>query len=160
MNIFARSMGGWLGDKFALARGLTGRVRWLVVVMMAEGAALVLFSRMGALPVAIATMILFSLCVQMAEGATYSVVPFINKRSLGAVSGIVGAGGNLGAVCYAQFFLRSELPLEEVFFYLGFVVATLGALGLSVRFTGETEQVARREFEEGMAANLQPMPAE
>ena len=147
MNLFARSTGGWLGDKFAVRGGLTGRVRWLVVVMIAEGLTLLFFSRMGALPLAIATMILFSLCVQMAEGATYSVVPFINKKSLGAVSGIVGAGGNVGAVCYAQFLLRSDLPLQDVFFYLGFVVASIGTLGLGIRFDGEAEKIAKKDFE-------------
>jgi len=147
MNIFARSLGGWLGDKFAGTSGLTGRVRWLVTVMIAEGLALILFSRMGVLPIAIATMILFSLCVQMAEGATYSVVPFINKRSLGAVSGIVGAGGNVGAVCYAQFLLRSDLPLEDCFFYFGFVVAALGTLGLGIRFNQATEAQAKADFD-------------
>ncbi len=161
MNIFARSTGGWLGDQFAATRGLSGRVRWLVAIMIAEGVALVLFSRMGNLPIAVATMILFSLCVQMAEGATYSVVPFINQRSLGAVSGIVGAGGNLGAVCYAQFFLRSHLPIEEVFFYLGFVVAILGALGLSIRFSAAVEREARREFERGAReSSPEVVPAE
>lgn len=151
MNIFARSMGGFLGDRFAKTGGLTGRVRWLVMVMLAEGVALLVFANMGTLAVAIASMIVFSLCVQMAEGATYSVVPFINKRSLGAVSGIVGAGGNVGAVCYAQFFLRSELPLQDVFFYLGFVVASLGALGVTIRFSEETEQEAQKEFEASSA---------
>lgn len=142
MNLFARSMGGWLGDRFAVASGLAGRVRWLVMVMLAEGVALLIFSRMGVLPVAVATMIIFSLCVQMAEGATYSVVPFINKRSLGAVAGIVGAGGNVGAVCYAQFFLRSELPLQDCFLYFGFVVAAIGVLGLTVRFSDQAEAEA------------------
>lgn len=143
MNLFARSTGGWLGDKFAQTGGLSGRVRWLVIVMIAEGLALLFFSRMGTLGVAITAMIVFSLCVQMAEGATYSVVPFINRRSLGAVSGIVGAGGNVGAVCYAQFFLRSELPLQDVFYYLGFVVASLGVAGVFVRFSPETENEAK-----------------
>lgn len=147
MNIFARSLGGWLGDKFAGTGGLTGRVRWLVVVMIAEGVSLLLFSRMGILPYAVATMVLFSLFVQMAEGATFSVVPFINKRSLGAVSGIVGAGGNVGAVCYAQFLLRSDLPLQDCFFYFGFVVAALGALGMGVRFNEATEAQAKAEFD-------------
>lgn len=147
MNIFARSTGGFLGDRFAKTGGLLGRVRWLVVVMVAEGLALLVFSQMGTLGVAIAAMILFSLFVQMAEGATYSVVPFINKRSLGAVSGIVGAGGNVGAVCYAQFFLYSELPLQNVFFYLGFVVSSLGALGMTIRFSEETEEQAQKDFE-------------
>lgn len=151
MNIFARSLGGWLGDRFASTRGLTGRIRWLVTVMIAEGLTLILFSRMDVLPFAIATMVLFSLCVQMAEGATYSVVPFINKRSLGAVSGIVGAGGNVGAVCYGQFLLHSELPLEDCFFYFGFVVAALGALGIAVRFNEASERAAKEEYESSTA---------
>ncbi len=151
MNLFARSMGGWLGDRFAVTGGLTGRVRWLVTVMLLEGVALLLFSQMGTLGIAIATMIVFSLCVQMAEGATYSVVPFINKKSLGAVAGIVGAGGNVGAVCYAQFLLRSELPLQDVFFYLGFVVAAVGLLGWRIRFDKTTEETARSEYEKTVA---------
>ena len=151
MNLFARSVGGWLGDRFAVTGGLTGRVRWLVTVMMMEGIALLFFSRMGGLGLAIGTMIVFSLCVQMAEGATYSVVPFINRKSLGAVAGIVGAGGNVGAVCYAQFYLRSELPLQDVFFYLGFVVAAVGLLGWRIRFDETTEESARSEFEDTAA---------
>lgn len=151
MNLFARSLGGYMGDRYAANLGLAGRVRWLVVVMVAEGVALSIFARMGTLPLAISTMILFSLCVQMAEGATYSVVPFINKRSLGAVSGIVGAGGNVGAVCYAQYFLRSDLPLEVVFSVLGVVVAVIGILGFAVRFSTETEEEAKLAFAEAAA---------
>lgn len=151
MNLFARSTGGWLGDRFAATGGLTGRVRWLVMVMVVEGLALMVFSRMGHLPLAIGTMIAFSLCVQMAEGATYSVVPFINKRSLGAVSGIVGAGGNVGAVCYAQFLLRSGLPLEDCFLYFGGIVSMIGAVGMTIRFSEESEARARADFEAGLA---------
>lgn len=147
MNLFARSAGGWFGDRFAKFSGLTGRVRWLVVIMMAEGLTLTLFSRMGVLGPAIATMILFSLCVQMAEGATFSVVPFLNRKALGAVSGIVGAGGNVGAVIYAQFYLRSGAELQDCFLYFGAAVICLGALGMLVRFSSEVEGEARREFE-------------
>lgn len=145
MNLFARSMGGWLGDRFSKTGGLSGRVKWLVVVMAVEGVALIFFSRMDILPVAVGAMILFSLFVQMAEGATFSVVPFINKKSLGAVAGIVGAGGNVGAVCYAQFFLRSELPLNDCFFYFGFVVSAIGLLGLGIKFSDKDERAAVEE---------------
>lgn len=147
MNLFARSTGGWLGDKFSKTGGLSGRVKWLVVVMVIEGVALVLFSQMNTLGLAIMTMIIFSLFVQMAEGATYSVVPFINKKALGAVAGIVGAGGNVGAVCYAQFLLRSGSPLEDCFLYFGFIVSAIGLLGLGIRFTKEDEQAAVEEQE-------------
>ena len=115
--------------------------------MVAEGLSLVVFSRMGTVGLAIGTMIVFSLFVQMAEGATFSVVPFINKRSLGAVSGIVGAGGNVGAVVYAQYMLRSGASLEQCFLYYGVAVAVIGLMGFGIRFSEQAEADARREFE-------------
>jgi NNP family nitrate/nitrite transporter-like MFS transporter len=145
MNLFARSTGGYIGDKFSKTGGLAGRVKWLVIVLLAEGAALILFSRMDLLGPAITTMIIFSLFVQMAEGATYSVVPFINKRSLGAVAGIVGAGGNVGAVIYAQFLLRSGSSLQDSFMYFGLAVIAISLLGFSIKFSKEDEEAAVTE---------------
>merc|ERR1719502_304153 len=43
-------------------------------------------------------MICFSICVQMAEGLHFGVVPYVSRPALGIVSGMVGAGGNAGAV--------------------------------------------------------------
>lgn len=146
MNLFARSTGGWLGDKFSVKSGLTGRVRWLVVVMVIEGMLLMVFSRMSVLPAAVGMMIFFSLFVQMAEGATYSVVPFINKRSLGAVSGIVGAGGNVGAVFYAQYMLRTGTPLEDCFMIFGAIVSVIGLVGFSIKFSEVDEKNAVAEM--------------
>ena len=57
-----------------------------------------LFSRMPTAALAIPAMIGFGLFMKMSEGATYAVVPFVNKKALGSVAGIVGAGGNVGAV--------------------------------------------------------------
>lgn len=147
MNLFARSTGGWLGDKFSKTGGLTGRVKWLVIVLGVEGLALILFSRMDVLGPAITTMIIFSLFVQMAEGATYSVVPFINKKSLGAVAGIVGAGGNVGAVIYAQFLLRSGSSLQDCFMYYGFAVVAISLVGFLIKFSKEDEEAAVAEQE-------------
>lgn len=108
MNIFARTLGGVFSDLFAKQGGLKGRVRWLFIALICEGIALVAFSQMHVLSLAIGIMLVFSLFVQMAEGATYGVVPFINKKALGAVAGIVGAGGNVGAVGAAFLFRRDR----------------------------------------------------
>jgi NNP family nitrate/nitrite transporter-like MFS transporter len=97
---------------------------------------------MGQLGWAVMSMVVLGLCVHMAAGATYAVVPFVNRKALGISAGIVGAGGNLGAVCYAQFLLHSTLPLQDVFFYLGFVVAAVGVLGRRIRFEQPVGQPA------------------
>ena len=59
---------------------------------------------------AIATLILFSLCVQMSEGATFSVVRFINKKALGTG---VDAGGNVGEVVTVCSFFAFGVRLSE-----------------------------------------------
>jgi NNP family nitrate/nitrite transporter-like MFS transporter len=134
MNLFARTLGGYLSDRTARRWGVGGRVRLLFVVVLAEGLALMLFSRIGVLGAAVAAMLLFSLLVQMAEGATFGVVPFVNPRALGAVAGIVGAGGNAGAVA-AGFLFRSEsLPMQQGLLYLGMAVTAASAGAWVVRF--------------------------
>ncbi len=143
MNIFARTLGGVFGDKFGEKWGLSGRVKWLFMTLFLEGLALMLFSQMSTLALAIPTLILFSLFVQMSEGATYSVVPFINKKSLGSVAGIVGAGGNAGAVAAGFLFKSSAISWPTAFFILGAVVTTSSFLAFVVNFDEATETEAR-----------------
>lgn len=112
MNIFARTLGGFFGDRFGKMKGLYGRVIFLTIILVVEGIMLTTFSTITYLPVAIVFLILFSLSVQMAEGATFSVVPFINKKAIGSISGIVGAGGNVGAFC-AALLLKSKSAVAE-----------------------------------------------
>lgn len=146
MNIFARTLGGIFSDLFAKKSGLKGRVRWLFIAMLCEGIALLFFSQMHVLTLAIAIMLVFSLFVQMAEGATFGIVPFINKRALGAVAGIVGAGGNAGAVA-AGFLFRSEsLSYQQGLFYLGIAVMIASLCVLVVRFSTEVEAEEARAY--------------
>ncbi len=112
MNIFARTLGGYFGDVFGKKKGLRGRVIFLAVILAIEGVVLSLFSTTTSLYVGMFFLILFSLSVQMAEGATFSVVPFINKKAIGSISGIVGAGGNVGAFL-AAILLKSKSAVAE-----------------------------------------------
>ncbi|MCF6272598.1 MAG: MFS transporter [Rhodobacteraceae bacterium] len=146
MNIFARTLGGIFGDNFGAIWGLKGRTFWLFVVILLEGLALMLFSRMNVLFLAIPMLILFSLFVQMAEGATYSVVPFVNKKALGAVVGVVGAGGNAGAVAVA-FLFKGDILWNDVFLIVGAVVTVASVLALFIRFSPEQEAEEKALFE-------------
>ncbi|WP_202915874.1 MFS transporter [Pontibacter pamirensis] len=151
MNIFARTLGGFFGDKAGIRWGLSGRVWFLGAVILVEGLALLLFSRMTVLPLSIIAMIVFSLFVQMSEGATFSVVPFINKKGMGAVAGIVGAGGNAGAVAAGFLFKVENLSYPDALFIIGLVVAGTSALTLLVRFSPEMEREAQEEMDSLLA---------
>lgn len=145
MNIFARTLGGLFGDNFGALWGLRGRSVWLFICLFFEGCALMVFSQMHVLFLALPALIVFSLFTQMAEGATYSVVPFVNKKALGAVAGVVGAGGNAGAVL-AGFLFKNMIDWSEAFFILGIVVACASFLAFFVRFSEEQEQEQREAF--------------
>ena len=153
LNVFGRTLGGWLSDRFAGRWGLESRVDLLFAAVLAEGLALVLFSRAGGLGMAIATLLVFSLFVQMACGATYGVVPFVNDRALGTVAGIVGAGGNVGAVM-AGFLFRSEgMAVQQGFLYLGLAVTGASVAALVVKLAPAAAPAA----EEWVPHHLRPI---
>ena len=150
MNLFARTLGGIRGDKVGIRFGLRGRTLFLGGVLLLEGIALDVFSRMDILPLAIGAMLVFSLFVQMSEGATFSVVPFINQRALGAVAGIVGAGGNAGAVAAGFLYRMESLSTEMSLLYLGAIVTVASALVFVVRFSPERETEERRVMQRAL----------
>jgi NNP family nitrate/nitrite transporter-like MFS transporter len=150
MNLFARALGGIVSDRCNRKWGLRGRVALLGCTICAEGLGLMLFSRMRWLPLAIASMMLAGLFVKMSNGATYSIVPFINKRVLGGVAGIVGAGGNLGAVL-AGFLFKTSLAWPQALLMLGAIVATCSLLVFLVRFSEADERNARDEIDARLA---------
>lgn len=132
MNIFARALGGIVGDKAGIKFGLVGRMSVLSLCLVLEGLGMMLFSRMNLLPIAIGTMIFFALFVKMSNGATYAVVPFINKKALGSVSGIVGAGGNVGAVLAGFAFKAEGLSYRDAFLYIGIAVVIVALITISL----------------------------
>ncbi|WP_129139951.1 MFS transporter [Modicisalibacter coralii] len=155
MNLFARTLGGVFSDLFARNGGLKGRVRWLFIAMFFEGIALMGFAQMETLAVAIGIMLVFSLFTQMAEGATFGVVPFINKKALGAVAGIVGAGGNAGAVAAGFLFRAETLTYQQGLLYLGMAVMVAAFFTFLVRFSPQVlaeEDAAYRAAADGEAA--------
>ena len=116
---------------------------FLGTVLALEGLALILFCQMATLLMAVGAMIIFNLFVQMSEGATFSVVPFINRRALGSVAGIVGAGGNAGAVAAGFLFRVETLSIEGALLVLGIGVFLVAPLCFLVRFS-ERDQAAER----------------
>lgn len=134
MNLFARALGGIVSDWCHRRWGLHGRTYLLGLTIALEGLALVCFALASWLPAAIGCMLLSGLFIKMSNGATYAVVPFVNKRALGAVAGIVGAGGNVGAVLAGFLFKTSSLTWPQAILILGVVVTASAVLAIAVRF--------------------------
>jgi len=159
MNLFARALGGVLGDAAGLQWGLRGRSYWLGAVLLAEGVALAAFGRMTTLAPAIGVFMLFGLFVCMGCGATYAVTPFINRKGVGAVAGIVGAGGNAGAVAAGFLLKATGVTSPRGLLILGIIVAASALLAPLVRFS-EADEVAVRSEIKGAAPASAPWAAE
>lgn len=132
LNIFARALGGIVSDKIGKRFGFNGKVSLLAILLLFEGVGIMLFSTAGSLVLAIVLLFFFGLCLKMANGATYSIVPFINPKAVGSVAGIVGAGGNIGAMLIG--FLFKSMSYGAAFMYLGAGVFVVGIAVVLVRF--------------------------
>jgi NNP family nitrate/nitrite transporter-like MFS transporter len=78
-------------------------------------------------------------------------VPFVNRKALGGVSGIVGAGGNVGAVA-AGFLVKGTSTTQHALFLLGIIVTLSALCALAVRFSREHKAEERRLYEDALAA--------
>jgi NNP family nitrate/nitrite transporter-like MFS transporter len=84
-------------------------------------------------------MLTFALFLKMSNGATYGIVPFVNQKNVGLVSGIVGAGGNLGGMLFGFLFKSSTITYAEAFTYIGYTVLAVAVIVLITRFKREPE---------------------
>jgi NNP family nitrate/nitrite transporter-like MFS transporter len=159
MNVFARALGGIVSDRCNQRWGLRGRALLIGIMVGAEGLAMMLFSRIHALPLAIAAMMLTGLFVKMSNGANYAVVPFVNKRAIGAVAGIVGAGGNLGAVLAGFLFKAPNLTYPDAFLILGAAILLCSFCAFALRFSHVDELTAKQEMAARLSAAMAPMAA-
>ena len=120
-----------------IAAALPARIpgKWLVMTLFPDGLTLMLFSQVTVLTLAIPSLTLFSLCVRMSEGATCFDVSFINWPALRSVSGIVGAGGNAGAVAAGFLFKTEIITWSTASFIPGAPVAGCSFLTFAVNFS-------------------------
>jgi NNP family nitrate/nitrite transporter-like MFS transporter len=147
MNLFARAVGGILSDKAGMRWGMTGKGWLLSAVLFLEGIALVAFARAGVLAAAIGSMLLFALFLKMANGAVYGIVPFINEKRIGLISGVVGAGGNLGGMIFGFLFRSPDIRYAEAFSAIGITVVGVAVFVSCMRWAPGENRVIVAEME-------------
>jgi NNP family nitrate/nitrite transporter-like MFS transporter len=152
LALFARALGGIASDRLSRWHGLASRSWLLGALMLGEGLGLLWFSNTQTVGLAVAAMITFGLFTHMACGATYALVPFVDRKSLGGVAGIVGAGGNVGAVA-AGFLLKGTGSVQHTFALLGGFVISGSLCALAVRFSAEHTAREEELFQEALGLN-------
>ena len=138
MNLFARALGGIVSDKVGRKFGMRGKGLLLAGVLLFEGLGLILFAQSGTLLAAIVSMLSFALFLKMANGATYGIVPFVNTKNVGLVSGIVGAGGNFGGMLFGFLFKSNSITYVQAFTYIGYTVIAVALVVFVTRFYKQT----------------------
>jgi MFS transporter, NNP family, nitrate/nitrite transporter len=139
MNLFARALGGVVSDKVGGRFGMKGKGILLGCMLLLEGIGIILFAKAGSFSIAIVSMLSFALFLKMANGSTYGIVPFINKNNVGLVSGIVGAGGNLGGMIFGFLFKSPSLTYVQAFTYIGFTVICISGLVFITKFSSKKD---------------------
>jgi len=134
LNIFARGLGGWISDKSNAYVGMRGRLWVQTLFLLSEGALVLYFAKTKTLSSAILVMVFFSLFVQAAEGSTYGIVPYVDPPTTGVIAGVVGAGGNTGAVCFSIGF--RQLPYYRAFAVMGYATLASAALSCFIMIKG------------------------
>ena len=131
------------------------RGRQLVVILtllLYLGVFVMVFSRAKSLAGAITALMTFSLFVQGAEGSTFGIVPYLNPNVTGTVAGIVGAGGNAGAVIFSILFRQMEY--RQAFFWMGAATSAVSLLSSMVWIKGYEGMFFKRR----VIPFLQPIP--
>ncbi len=123
VNLFARPLGGLLSDSLSSRKMvMIGYMVGITVGFL--GMSLVVET--WPLWLAVGLTVLTSMFVQGAEGATFAIIPMVNRRLTGQVASMAGAYGNVGAVVYLVI-----LSLVEAQTF--FLVLAAGA-GISVMY--------------------------
>jgi NNP family nitrate/nitrite transporter-like MFS transporter len=151
MNLFARGLGGFTSDKLNSKMGLRGRLIAQVCFLTVEAIMVLIFARTKSLGLSIFILVIFSSMVQAAEGSTYGIVPYVDPAATGSISGIVGAGGNSGAVAFGLCFRQLE-KISTAFNIMGFSIFGSAVLTFLISVKGHRSLLGGEDSEANKAA--------
>ncbi|CAG8537778.1 7479_t:CDS:1 [Acaulospora morrowiae] len=139
MNFFSRPTGGLFSDLLYSKFEIRGRLALQFVILFLEGLFLIVFnySVNSGLGTAIVILVLFSYFTQAGCGTTYGIIPFVDPPIVGTVSGLVGAGGNVGGLVFATVFKIYAGPRTPyAFLVIGATVMSVSFLTFLLRVNG------------------------
>lgn len=150
MCIFARAMGGYASDAASRKYHMKGRIVVQFLAFAGQATTLFVYANARTVSTSIPCLILFGIFVQACTGTTFGIVPYVAPRFTGATSGIVGAGGNVGALCWG-FVFKGVGDRAQSFQYLSICVAVATLLCAVIHVDGQGGVNWRQD--RGAAAN-------
>lgn len=132
LNIFTRPMGGVVADiLYKYTKSVWVKKLWILFVGVISGAFLVAIGLTNPHQEAkMFTLIAFmAMFLEAGNGANFALVPHVHPHANGILSGITGAAGNLGGVCFAILFRFHHTDYATSFWIAGVMIM---ALNLSV----------------------------
>ncbi|RLN71358.1 hypothetical protein BBJ28_00019007 [Nothophytophthora sp. Chile5] len=136
MCIFARAVGGYASDVANFHFQMKGRIMVQFFGFAGQALFLFLFSQMTTVAWSIPCLVIFGVFVQACTGSTFGIVPYVCPEYTGVASGIVGAGGNLGGLCWA-FLFKGVGNRYIAFEYLSYIVAGAAVASSAIRVKDE-----------------------
>jgi MFS transporter, NNP family, nitrate/nitrite transporter len=136
MNLFSRGTGGYISDVANRKQGMRGRLIIQATFLALEGVFIFIFANSKDLAEAIVIMTIFSLFCQGATGTTFGIVPYVDPSATGSISGIVGAGGNIGAVGFGLCF--RQLNYKDAFYIMGGCVLASSLTSAMILIKGQS----------------------
>ena len=117
-------------------------------LLLCEGIGLILFGHAPSAALAILSMTGFGLFTHMSAGAVYAIMPSVDRKALGGVCGLIGAGGNVGGVL-AGFLNKSVGSTQGTIVVLGFCVIGAALCAATIRFSAEQQTAEKTLMERG-----------
>ena len=88
----------------------------------------------------------YSFFVQACEGATFGIVPYISEAGLGGVCAVVGAWGNIGAVCWGMMFKFGYIGnFEQGYIAMGYIIIASSVFTIFMRIKGQSHMLGTLE---------------
>lgn len=157
MCIFARAAGGYASDVANSRIGMRGRILTQFVAFAGQALFLYLYSTTQQLGASVPLLIVFGFFVQASTGTTYGIVPYVLPEYTGATSGIVGAGGNVGGLCWGFLFKGvGQRALSLKYLSILVAVAALATAGTHIDGQGSVWSSAKQKEEKDDTCSVAP----
>mmetsp|Transcript_31590 Transcript_31590/g.76569 ORF Transcript_31590/g.76569 Transcript_31590/m.76569 type:complete len:1004 (-) Transcript_31590:607-3618(-) len=163
--LYARAVGGVLSDKIGDKYSIEGRLWVHFFCMIAQGTVNVWFARTDTISQSVALMILLSILIQMSTGFLFGIIPYVDSANTSSVAGIVGGGGNAGAIILGFLFMYHDYPQAmEYMAYFSIATAFLTPLIVIRGYKGmifgknNLDDASRRQYSPLIVPKMQHSP--